>query len=241
MRLDVAHAYTTFWGNYERAQQHLEDLTRSSSIPRSMLAQVAGDLDTLGDLYADPTVRNQPRRAITVYEEAIALWEQLATGKDGRIPELTLENYEEALRRVGRNDDAAKVHAHLKALDPGIYFDVPDSPKDIEVEREAIDNISRIGIAEMNYRVVHGKFGTITELIADGNLDKAFAGLVLSYRFTITLSPNSRQFSVLAKPEGGLGRYSFKTAENGSTVFAGGPPGTPVGEILPKVLWTPTR
>jgi hypothetical protein len=236
MHLDVAHAYTTFQGNYERAQQHLEVLARSGSIPRFMLEQVAGSLDTLADLYADPTVRNDPARAITVYEETIALYERLA-GKDGKIPELTLENYEEALRRTGRTNDADSVHARLKALDPGIYFDVPDSPKDLEVEREAIDNISRIDIAETNYRFVHGKFGTIAELIADGNLDKAFAGPVLSYRFTVTLSPNSRQFKVLAKPEGGLGRYSFTIAENGAKVFAGGPPGTPVGEILPKIYW----
>jgi len=192
-------------------------------------------MDTLADFYADPTIRNQPQRAITVYEETIALWEKLGAGKD--VPELTLENYEEVLRRVGRSNDADRVHKRLQALDPGFYFDVPDSPKDIAVERAAVDNIKSIENAEMDYRLVHGKFGTIPELTAAGNLDKAFDGAVLSYRFTVTLSPNSRQFSVLAKPAGGLGRYSFKTAENGATVFAGGPPGTPVGEMLPQILW----
>ncbi|HLH32237.1 MAG TPA: tetratricopeptide repeat protein [Terriglobia bacterium] len=240
MRLDLAKAYTLFYGNYERAQQHLEALAKSSAVPQPMAFEVANAMDTLGALYADPSVRNQPQRALTVYEETVALWDKLGAAKDesNRLSlELTLERYEDVLRKAGRSSDAARVHTRLQALDPGWYFDVPNSPKDIEAERAAIANISRIEYAEMEYRVVHGKFGTVPELTADGKLDKAFEGLVLGYRFTVTLSPNSRQFSVLAKPEGAVGRYSFKPSENGATVFAGGPPGTPVGEVPPKILW----
>lgn len=78
-----------------------------------------------------------------------------------------------------------------------------------KVEAEVIANLIKIGSAEMSFRTLKKRFGTVEELVRENLLGGKYSDGVIISGYQYSLGVNSGHFALYADPVTGSGRHYF--------------------------------
>lgn len=106
-----------------------------------------------------------------------------------------------------------------------------DSGASARVESAAVSQLRTINTAEVVYLSSHeGKYGTLSDMITAGLLDKRFSEPISGYAFDVKLQQSGTGYLAIATPTDNVGRYSFNSSSDAVIRYSAGPDGTAIGQ-----------